>query len=311
MRVLIVGGTRIVGPAAADALIAAGHDVAVAHSGAHESRALDPAAEHIHGARNELLAAGGAVERWRPDALVDTFAGGASAASAAALAACAERTGARIVAVSSVDVYRYLVEAGLGDGSGTAMLPAGAIPLREDAPLREGPYPGAAPGHDNVAMEAELHGCARAAALRPGAIYGPFATTREHTLVERAARGERRLELPDGGAQVFHRVALARVAAAIGAAVERAPDGFWACNVVDPYDSDYAGLARKVGDLLDFAWEPVDVPFATTDHPWQTRHPCLASDERLRTVLGVRADEPDPDEALAATVAWLSENAGR
>jgi hypothetical protein len=54
--------------------------------------------------------------------------------------------------------------------------------------------------------------------------------------VERISRGEHRLELPDGGAQHWHRVAVDRVGAAVAAALERAPGGFWACNVVDPYD---------------------------------------------------------------------------
>ncbi len=119
------------------------------------------------------------------------------------------------------------------------------------------------------------------------------------------AQRRARLKLPSGGVQLFHRVALERVARAILAALQFAPPGFWACNVVDPYDRDYAGLARKVGELVGVDWEPVDVPFAATDHQWQTRHPVLASDERLRTVLGVRADEPDPDEALAVAVDWL------
>ena len=220
MRTLIVGGTRIVGPAAAGALLGAGHEVAVAHSGAHESSALEASVEHLHGTREELLADGGAVDRWRPEALIDTFAGGASAAKSRALADCAARTGASVVAVSSVDVYHYLVEAGLGDGSGAAVLPAGTIPLREDDPLRPQPYPGAPEGHDNVAMEAELHGCARAAALRCGAIYGPFENARERSLVEPALSGERKLELPSGGMQLFHRVALERVARSILAAAD-------------------------------------------------------------------------------------------
>jgi hypothetical protein len=50
-------------------------------------------------------------------------------------------------------------------------------------------------------MEAALHGAGRVTALRCGAIYGPHLSVREWSLVERVARGERRLELPDGGVQ--------------------------------------------------------------------------------------------------------------
>src|SRR3954447_15707722 len=289
MRVAFVGGTRFVGPVAVRLLLEAGHEVAVAHSGEHEAAGLE-AAEHLHRGRAELLASGGLVERWRPDALVDTFAGGASADKAAALGACAARSGARhIVAISSLDVYQHCVEAGLGDGSGAVALPAESLPLREEvSALRSGPYPGAHEGHDNVAMEAALRASsqARVTALRPGTIYGPHPDTRESFIVDKVRRGERRLELPDGGVQLFHRVAVERVARAVVASLERAPDGFWACNVVDPVDREYASLAGAIGRQLGWEWEPVRVAYEDSVHPWHTSHPVVASDERLRRVLG-------------------------
>ena len=50
MRIVFVGGTGPVGQAAIAHLD--GHDVAVAHSGAHEAV---PHVEHMHGSREELL----------------------------------------------------------------------------------------------------------------------------------------------------------------------------------------------------------------------------------------------------------------
>lgn len=306
MRVAFIGGTRFVGPAAVTAIMHAGHEVAVCHSGAHEHPACADA-EHLHGTRASLLGPDGPVDRWRPDALVDTFPGGASATAARQLAACATRCGVRqIVAVSSMDVYQYCVEAGLGDGTGARPLPGAPLPLTEDAPLRSAPYPGGSDRHDNVAMERELHGCGAVASLRCGAIYGPHPSTREWSLVELIARGERRLPLPDGGGQIWHRVAVDRVAHAVANALTAAPDGFFACNVVDPSDWTYAGLANEIGQMLGWEWEPVHVPFADADHPWQARHPVLCADSRLRTVLGVH--DPDPHEALRSTVSWLWEH---
>jgi nucleoside-diphosphate-sugar epimerase len=309
VRVAFIGGTRFVGPVAVRLLAAAGHEVCVAHSGVHEAE-LPATAEHVHGSREDLLAPDGPVERWRPQALVDTFAGGAGAEKALALARCAERASTpHVVAISSVDVYRHCVEAGIGDGSGAVGLPSEALPLREDvSALRSGPYPGAHPGHDNVAMEAALReaGVPKVTVLRPGAIYGPHADTREWFLVDLVRRGVRRLELPDGGVQLFHRVAVERVGRAVVAALDRAPDGFWACNIVDPTDWEYAGLAGAIGRLLGWEWEPVRIPFAESDHPWQTLHPVLASDERLRRGLGVT--EPSPDAALRECVEWLWEH---
>ncbi len=305
MRVVVVGGTRFVGPAAVGGLVAAGHEVAVAHGGAHEHPGVMEV-EHLHGERDLLLGVGGPIEAWEPDVIVDTFPGGATAAKAEGLARAAARTGARVVAISSVDVYQHGVDSGMGDGGGTLAMTVDPIPLGEDARRRVGPYPGASPGHDNVAMEDALEraGCA-AVLLRPGAIYGPHRSVREWTLVRKVALGERRLPLPDGGVQLFHRVALDRVANAIVAAVERPADGLWACNVVDPVDRDYSGLARRIGELLDWEWEPEKVAFNGADHPWQVSHPMLASDRRLRADLGVGPDQPDPDEALRGTVEWL------
>ena len=157
-------------------------------------------------------------------------------------------------------------------------------------------------------MEAALHDAGRVAAVRPGAIYGPFDESRERYFVDLVSRGIHELPLPGRGQQLFHRVAVERVGRAIVAALERAPDGFWPCNAVDPYDWTFAGLAAEVGRLLDWEWEPVEVPFAEAEHPWGTAHPLVGDDRRLREVLGVPADEPDPRDALAETTSWLWEH---
>jgi nucleoside-diphosphate-sugar epimerase len=284
-------------------LLASGHRVAVAHSGAHEHPSV-AGAEHLHGSREELLAAGGPVAGWRPAAIVDTFPGGATADKSRALAAVAREAGAHVVAISSIDVYRYGVDAGLGDGSGISLTPRDAIPLEESAPLRTAPYPGGSSEHDNVAMEAALREAAvDATALRPGTIYGPHAESREWTLVKRIHEGNRELPLPGFGGQVFHRVAVGRVGGAVLAAVERPQAGFWACNVVDPFDWTYGGLAAKIAEQLGWEWEPTSLPLDQVEHPWNLAHPLLCDDRRLREVLGV--GKPDPVEALRETVDWL------
>jgi nucleoside-diphosphate-sugar epimerase len=306
MRVLLVGGTGPVGLSAIPHLLLGGHEVAVAHSGAHEAPGAADV-EHLHGDRDELLAAGGPVERWQPDVLVDSFAGGATAAKARALGATAQRCGARrIVAISSMDVYRHCAAAGV-DGHPPLELPLDALPLPEDAPRRP-PRDEDAP-HDNVAMEDALHGPEALTVLRPGAIYGPFLhprVFREWYLVGRVARGERRLPLPDGGTQLFHRVAAERAGRAVAAAVERAPAGRWECNVGDPRDLTFGALAALVAERLGWTWEPVSVPWEEGDHPWNVRHPVIADTSRLRKVLGVT--EPDPVAATTAQVEWLWEH---
>jgi len=308
VRVTFMGGTFYLGPVAVRHLVEAGHTVVVAHSGQHEHPDVQDV-EHIHGDRQELLAEGGLVERWRPDAVIDTFGEGATAERAAQLADFLRRSAANhLVAISSIDVYQHAVDAGMGDGSGIIPLPRQAIPIDEDAPLRDGPYPGGSATHDNVAMEAALRAAGWVTVLRPGAIYGRFANSRERYFIQLIEHGVHELKLPAGGQQIFHRVAADRVARAIVSALTNAPEGFWACNVVDPYDWTFAGLAAEVGALLTWDWEPVEVPFAEANHPWATAHPILCSDRRLRDTLQVAADKPDPRAALRATLEWLWEH---
>jgi nucleoside-diphosphate-sugar epimerase len=305
MRVLLVGGTGPVGQASIPHLTAEGHQMAVAHTGAHEPPALRDV-EHLHGDRPALLAPGGPAERWRPDVLVDTFAGGAATAKAIELGKLAERCrAAQLVAVSSMDVYRHCAAAGV-DGNEPTELPYDPLPLDEDAPKRTGPSPGGGTAHDNVAMESALHGAPRITVLRPGAVYGPHVhphVLREWYLVGKVARGERALELPAGGTQLFHRVALDRVGRAVAAAVRVAPEGRWECNVADLRDFTYGGLARLAAAELGWEWEVRTVGIGEGDHPWNVRHPVIADTRRLREVLGVM--EPDPVAATTEQIRWL------
>ncbi len=308
MRVTLIGGTGPVGQSALPHLLASGYSVAVAHSGAHEPASL-PDVEHLHGTRDALLTADGPVERWAPDALVDTFPGGATAEKADELGRLAERCGARqIVAVSSMDVYRHCAVAGVDDHV-PLELALDPLPLAESAPRRTGPSAGGGSHHDNVAAEDALHGADAITVLRPGAIYGPYLhprVFREWYLVGMVARGERRLPLPDGGAQLFHRVACERVGRAVSAALERAPRGRWDCNVGDPRDFTFGALAALVAERLGWSWEPVQVPWEEGEHPWNVRHPVIADTTRLRDVLGVAS--PNPVAATVAQIEWLWEH---
>jgi nucleoside-diphosphate-sugar epimerase len=308
MRVLFVGGTGPVGLASLPHLLAARHEVALAHSGVHEpDEARD--LEHLHGERRQLLARGGPAERWRPEVIVDTFAGGATAAKGSQLVALGERAGvARIVAVSSMDVYRHCADAGV-DGNEPAQLPRDPLPLTEDHDRRAHPSPGSGVGHDNVAVEDALRKAGRVTVLRPGAIYGPYDhpyVLREWYLVRKVAEGVRLLAVPDGGTQIFNRVAVDRVGRAVAAAIEQQHDGFWACNVADASDFTFGGLARLVADRLDWEWTLELVPWEEGDHPWNVRHPVIADTTRLRDTLGVV--EPDSVQATLEQIDWLWAN---
>jgi nucleoside-diphosphate-sugar epimerase len=314
VRIVFLGGTGPIGCAAASAAAAAGDEFYVAHSGAHEGPA-DLVATHLHGSHDELLAPGGPITSVEPEVLVDSFFGGpaqgATAAKAEALTRFAKRHGVkRVVAISSTDVYRYCIEAGLNGGYGLTLLPADTLPLTENSEIRA-PDPNQ-DRHDNVRMEQALRESGFTGSitvLRLGMVYGKFAHTREAALVAKVKTGERRLELPGRGAQFFARVSVERVGLAVHAATRREEPGVFACNVVDPYGWTYAGLAAEIGRILNWDWEPVDVPFDPTDgpaHPFSLASPCIFDDRRLRDVLNV--NDPDPRAALEALVPWLWEN---
>ena len=111
------------------------------------------------------------------------------------------------------------------------------------------------------------------------------------------------LQLPDGGTQLFHRVAIDRVGRAVAAALDRAPDGLWACNVADPTDFTYGGLARLVAERFDWEWELEPVAWEQSDHPWNVRQPVFTDTTRLRGDAGRDRPRPGRGDARPARLA--------
>ena len=195
MRVIVVGGTRFVGRWIVAELVAVGHDVLIVHRGLHEPVDL-PDVPHLHAHRRELARYAATLRRFRPDAVIDVSAMTGSDAIAA-LAALPE--GPRLVAVSSIDVYRAF--ASLGAGTVTD-----AVPLTETSPVRDGPPPDRAhvmEGYDydpsdyeNLDVEAAY--LARGAAVcRLPMVYGPHDFKRREGFVLRRVRAHR-TQIPVG-----------------------------------------------------------------------------------------------------------------
>jgi nucleoside-diphosphate-sugar epimerase len=103
MRVLVLGGTRFIGAAAVRVLHAGGHQVTCFHRGRNEAQ-LPASVQHVYGERLDL-------EEFRQrfsspgfDVLLDMRP--LNADDARAVMALADGTAQRVVAVSSMDVYR-------------------------------------------------------------------------------------------------------------------------------------------------------------------------------------------------------------
>lgn len=140
MRILVLGGTRFIGRALVADLAGAGHEVAAVHRGRHEGGA-EAAVRHFHLDRRDLRAHRDELLGFGPDAVIDMSAMTAADAEAE-LAVFGDSV--RKVVASSGDVYR-------AGASVAAGIVTDAVPLDEDAPLRDGPTPDrdvAMPGWD-------------------------------------------------------------------------------------------------------------------------------------------------------------------
>lgn len=219
MRVIVLGGTRFVGRWVVAEFVAVGHEVLVIHRGRHESADL-PDVPHLHAERRELVRHATALRRFGPDAVVDVSAMTRSDATAAVAALPA---GPRLVAVSSIDVYRAF--ASLWAGTVTD-----AVPLTETSPVRGEPPPDRAhvvQGYDYERSDYEkldveavylAHG---ATVCRLPMVYGPHDFNHREGFVLRRLRG-RRSRLPVGaGGFLWSRGYAPELARGIRLAVEQ------------------------------------------------------------------------------------------
>ena len=157
MRTAVLGGTRFIGRAVVDELLAAGHDVLVVHRGEHEPDDL-PDVEHLHADRSELARH---EQRLRGfDARVDTCC------MTEADATAAPDLGIRTVVLSSIDAYRA------ADSVATGKV-TDEVPLTESSPTGRS---------DKVGAEA-VYLARGAAVCRLPMVYGPHDYKRREAFV--------------------------------------------------------------------------------------------------------------------------------
>lgn len=218
MRTIVLGGTRFIGRALVAELAAAGHDVLIVHRGEHEPVGL-PDVPHLHAHRRDFAGCAEDLRRFRPDGVIDVSAMTRSDATAA-LAALPE--GPRLVAVSSIDVYRAF--ASLRAGTVTD-----AVPLTEESPVRDGPPPDRTyvlEGYDYEPSEYENLDVETAYLAQGGTVcrlpmvYGPHDFMYREGFVLRRVRAKRR-QLPIGaGGFLWSRGYAPELARGIRVAVE-------------------------------------------------------------------------------------------
>lgn len=133
MRILIIGGTRFIGPPVVQQLCDAGHAVWLFHRNPCQV-VLPEEVTHIYGDREQFAAHRSTFDALQPDVVLDMIP--LTGAHAQAVMTAFTGLAGRIVTVSSQDVYRAY-----GRLNGTEPGPPDPVPLTEDSPLRERLHP--------------------------------------------------------------------------------------------------------------------------------------------------------------------------
>jgi len=128
MRILLIGGNGFIGSPLRRDLIVRGHSVAVLHRTSDGN--LDEETVAIQGDRNHLLESIGQIQRFSPQVIVDLIP--TTGDQAAQLMTVVRGVAQRVVAISSMDVYRAW---GVVHQSEPGALEP--LPLTEESPLRK------------------------------------------------------------------------------------------------------------------------------------------------------------------------------
>src|SRR5207248_3685958 len=127
MRILLIGGNGFIGSPLASELRDCGHSVAIFHRSADKS--LDKNVVRIQGDRNRLFDHLEQIQRFSPEVIVDLIL--SSGEQARQLISTSRKVARRVIAISSMDVYRAW-----GVVHQSEPGPLEALPLTEDSPPR-------------------------------------------------------------------------------------------------------------------------------------------------------------------------------
>lgn len=297
VRVIVLGGTWFVGRAIVAALLAAGHTPLIVHRGRAEPPDLADV-EHLHEERLSWPARREAFAAFEPDAAIDVSAENGAGARAALAALPA---GIRLIALSSIDVYRAY------EGM-LARRQTDAVPLTEVSALRtvrhvDGPH------WENLELE-ELYLAADAMILRLGAVYGEHDYQRRFEPVLRRIGGGRAYLPVGAGNFLFSRVYVGDVAQAVLAALASDQRHGGCFNIVEartaPMRLFYEQIIAAAGvdlELVRVGDEALPADLRATGAVGQH---VLASGQKAHDVLGWR--DSDPQAALLRSVQWHLEH---
>lgn len=296
-RAVLIGGTGMIGRAAARALAADDWEVvAVSRSGTLPAGLAELGVESVVADREDdaqLRAALGT----GADVVLDTVAMGREHGEQ--LNGLQGLVGSLVV-ISTASVYADDEGRALdGEGGEPPVMP---VPILETQRTAE---PGDATYSTRKAEleQTLLHGPIPATLVRACAIHGPGAKLpRELFFVKRAVDGRRRVALAWNGESRFHTTSVANLAELIRLAA--AQPGDRVLNGGDPDPPSTLEICRAVGDALGHEFEPVLLPADEFGNPWAVPWPFVVSMEAAESELGYRPVTTYPD-AVKETCAWI------
>lgn len=313
MQVLVIGGTRFIGPHVVRQLVSAGQTVTVFHRGQNNAE-LPSSVEHILGDRSKLSLFSTTFRRLAPDVVLDTIP--FSEQDARTLVETFRGIAGRVVALSSGDVYlTYDRLRRISPGSPSM------APITEEAPLREVlfPYRAQAPGpehwlyhYDKILVEQVVlnDSALPGTVLRLPAVYGPGDYFhRLHEYLKRMDDGRPAILVDEQQAKWrWTRGYVENVAAAIALAVTDARAVGRTYNVGEPDALSEAEWICHIGQAAGWEGEIIPVPYdrlpahlAGEGFNW--RHHWVTDTSRLREELGY-AEPVSREEALRRSIEW-------
>ena len=300
MRVIVIGGTRFIGRATVEELVAHGHAVLVVHRGETEPPDF-VSVEHLHISRAALPDARSRLAEFRADAVLDAIA---LTRADAETALAALPAGIHKVVLSSVDVYRAY----------TALMTdteSDPLPLNEDSPVRTERYPyrgQRADMHDYDKLDVEeLYLAAGGTGIRLPMVYGPHDRQRREEFILRRVRAGRR-RIPFGAGQWLRCAgSVTSMAAGIRLALEQpAVAAGQIFNLADRQTPTIRLWAQHILQAAQFEAELVRVPDSVLPDDLRStgtvsQH-LLADASKARHVLGW--EPADPQAGLRRSVEW-------
>lgn len=296
-RAVLIGGTGLIGRAAARALAEDGWDVvAVSRSGTLPEGLAQFDVEAVAADRaddGQLRAALGS----GADVVYDSVA--MRREHGEQLNGLEGLVGSLVV-ISTASVYAD-DEGRAFDGEG-GELPRLPVPILETQRTAE---PGDAT-YSTQKAELEktlLQGPLPATLIRACAVYGRGAKNpRELFFVKRAVDGRRRVALAWNGESRFNTASVANLAELIRLAAAQPGDRI--LNGGDPDPPSTLEICHAIGNALEYEFEPVLLPADEFGNPWGVPFPLIVSMEAAERELGYRPVTTYP-EAVKETCAWL------